>query len=344
MSNKKTIVVIDTNLCRNNSGINNFLGNREELEKISQNATIILPEIVVQEVISQKKRSLHSNRSQFEANPFSKLVKINSEDLTNFDIDAHIEALRQQEAIQFISYELNDPIAAFRKIQHWSINKLLPFSPDEKSGDKGFKDAVIACAVDEILDDLQDEEHVVFYTQDGLLSDKYRGQPGVRVAGSLEEVEKMLLPAFVDDYLLKKIAEELALTNPKLTSGWLNTEGNWVLKLVDTEGLEVLVIIDLEGREMLDSTILTIKEIVDTLIKSSSFQTTHSAIELLQDLVNFLDYKALLSLILASVENQQIYWIATDEDVKSFFIPIFESLKGGLDQETKNRFLSHFKV
>jgi rRNA-processing protein FCF1 len=45
----KEKVIFDTNKVRN-SGVNNFLGNRKQLELFLQDADIVIPETVIQEI------------------------------------------------------------------------------------------------------------------------------------------------------------------------------------------------------------------------------------------------------------------------------------------------------
>ena len=56
------IVIVDTNLARNENSFSRLLGNRSQLEKIAATARLIIPEVVIDEIVAQKrwlsKRSL----------------------------------------------------------------------------------------------------------------------------------------------------------------------------------------------------------------------------------------------------------------------------------------------
>ena len=57
-------VIFDTNVVRNPE-INNFLGGREILERFTQDADIVIPDTVIQEIKRQKRSSLVSNKTKF---------------------------------------------------------------------------------------------------------------------------------------------------------------------------------------------------------------------------------------------------------------------------------------
>ena len=67
----KEKVIFDTNTLRNPE-INKFLGNRKELELFVQDAEIIIPLTVVEEIKRQKRTKLKSNKDSFISNPFCK--------------------------------------------------------------------------------------------------------------------------------------------------------------------------------------------------------------------------------------------------------------------------------
>jgi rRNA-processing protein FCF1 len=60
----KEKVIFDTNKVRN-SGVNNFLGNRKQLELFLQDADIVIPETVIQEIKKQKKKDLENHQKDF---------------------------------------------------------------------------------------------------------------------------------------------------------------------------------------------------------------------------------------------------------------------------------------
>jgi rRNA-processing protein FCF1 len=76
----KEKVIFDTNTIRSSPEADNFLGNRDELNCFLQDADIVIPEIVIQEIKRQKKKTLESNRKKFLNNPverpFSKSLAI----------------------------------------------------------------------------------------------------------------------------------------------------------------------------------------------------------------------------------------------------------------------------
>lgn len=132
----KEKVIFDTNITRN-AGVNTFLGNREILFKFSQDAEIILPDVVVQEIKSQKRRDLKNKRDKFLKNPFHKLIGVNEDETNAFSIEDYIQKLIDEEDIPFKVIDLKDN-NVLSQIKDLAINKQAPFESKDKT-DKGFK-------------------------------------------------------------------------------------------------------------------------------------------------------------------------------------------------------------
>lgn len=74
-------------------------------------------------------------------------------------------------------------------------------------------------------------------------------------------------------------------------------------------------------------------EWVNRLAKARSFSTTHLYIEKLEGIFNDLTLEDALRLFQALIENDQINWISGDEDVKDFFLKLYEKFKGDTSLE-----------
>jgi len=68
-------VIFDTNFIRNTEP-KQFLGGRSELEKFAKVAELVFPDIVIEEIKNQKRRSLEKNKTSFLGNPFHWLRKL----------------------------------------------------------------------------------------------------------------------------------------------------------------------------------------------------------------------------------------------------------------------------
>ena len=182
----KEKVIFDTNTLRNPE-INKFLGNRKELELFVQDAEIIIPLTVVEEIKRQKRTKLKSNKDSFISNPFHRLREINEEETKAFDIDAYIEKLIDEETISFeiIDIKNNDVLPLIKEL---AISKQPPFEPKDDT-DKGFKDALIYFSVLEYLQEIPDK-YVFLCAKDNRLGEAFKDNPNVIVVKDYEEFKQ----------------------------------------------------------------------------------------------------------------------------------------------------------
>ena len=147
----KEKVIFDTNIARN-TGVNTFLGSREMLERFMQDADIVIPEVVIQEIKRQKRSLLISNKDKFLTNPFHKLIGVDELTTKSFGIEEYIEKLLIEESIPFEVIDLKDN-NVLPQIKELAIHKKAPFESGENT-DKGFKDALIYFSVIEYLQEI----------------------------------------------------------------------------------------------------------------------------------------------------------------------------------------------
>ncbi|MCK0129493.1 PIN domain-containing protein [Erythrobacter sp. F6033] len=78
-------------------------------------------------------------------------------------------------------------------------------------------------------------------------------------------------------------------------------------------------------------------EWVSRLAKTRSFSTTHTYVEKLQGIFDDLTLEDAVRLFQAMIENEQINWISEDEDVKEFFLKLYDKFgyetSGELDKQ-----------
>ncbi|MDA0911953.1 MAG: hypothetical protein O2809_10450, partial [Proteobacteria bacterium] len=96
-------------------------------------------------------------------------------------------------------------------------------------------------------------------------------------------------------------------------------------------------ILEIDSREIIGTAEYSeYEEYIQMLINSGRFTDTHSAIEKLQNYMQYFSKKEIEDIFNASVNNSQIRYIACDEDVKEFLLSLYESNKNLADEETKN--------
>ena len=338
MSTKLQKIVIDTNssMNRTHSG---FFGFRDDLQRFAEVSELIFPKIVLDEIKAQKSRLLVEKRSKILVNPFMELADLPKSKIEDYDIDTLIDKTLSSEAIPFQLVELEDANQAFKKMYEWAIKNEAPFGVDN---DKGFKDAYIACVLYELLNK-HDDECIFLCTKDERLALTFKSDPRVQVIQGFQDFQSYSLGAFLDDYLRTKISEELELKDYEIKDGWLNVDSNWVLRL-SADNSETLVVIDSEAREIITHTDEDVDEHIKRLEVSMNFQNTHSAIAGLSQFTAYLSKVQIEAIMRASTENDQIYWIATDEDVKSLLLPLFEYIKPTIDEDIVKKFEGYFEV
>ena len=343
MSNKLQKIIIDTNSAINKSHIG-FFGFREELRKISNVSELFFPQIVIDEIKNHKNRQLSTKRSQMLDNPFMDIAKISRSTIKSHNIDLIIDDILDTETIKYQLIGLDDIPRAFERIYGWAIKNEPPF---EIGSDKGFKDAYIACVIYELLDK-HDDDCLFLCTKDERLTLTFKNNSRVQIVQDFNDFQRYSLGAFLDQYLIAKIAGECGIEpkNCEIQDGWLNVENNWVIRISEVigEGTVLSVIIDSEAREILSHSDADLCTHINNLTESGDFNSTHSAIALLAPLVSYLSKAQIERIIRASTENSQIYWVAKDEDVKEFFLPLFEYIRPTIDFTCIDKFRDHFEI
>lgn len=333
----KEKVIFDTNTIRN-PDMNNFLGNRKELELFAKDADIVIPYVSIEEIKRQKKQTIKSKKDSFISNPFHNLFGLNEEITKSFDIDNYIEKLLLEESIVFdvIDLKSNDVLPQIKEL---ALLKKPPFEEADNT-DKGFKDALIYFSVLEYLQEV-DNKYVFVCAKDNRLGDAFKEQPNVFFVKNYEEFKKHSISQFFDDYMLQKFNDELGFEISKndIKEYWNNINDNKVV-LINFEDNEYVV--ETESGEILSS--CNRNEYIDkieTLALSPNFLTTHTLIEELTPYQNYFSEDEIERLLGMAYINNQIGWILGDDDVKQFFGNLYESKKHLVRDELTIEFLNN---
>ncbi len=102
--------------------------------------------------------------------------------------------------------------------------------------------------------------------------------------------------------------------------------------------------VDFASKEIVESTSFDFSELISRLTTSGSFATTHETIESLKDYIKFLSDDEIQALIKAGTENDQIYHIAGDEDVKEFFLKLYQAKSPMVSEDTREAFQHYFEI
>lgn len=315
----KEKVIFDTNTIRN-TDINNFFGGRKELEQFANDADIIVPYAVIEEIKRQKKVILKSKKDSFLSNPLHKIMGIDEDNTKAFDVEAYIQKLKDDETIVFeiIDLKANDVLP---KIKELALLKKPPFVEADDS-DKGFKDALIYFSVLEYIQEIPNK-YVFVCTKDNLLKRAFLAHSNIVVVESYTEFKEHSVSQFFDDYFIQKVNAELGfeISKENIKEYWYNINDNKVV-LIGLENQEY--IIETDSGEII-STCNRSDFQINNLINSSSFRMTHRSISELENYTNFLSNDEVKIILEASYSNQEIRLIINDSDVKEFLASLYNT-------------------
>lgn len=304
---QKPKVFIDTNIINNRAPIGGLLGSRKRLKCFENDVDLIIPQIVHDELMEHKRRAFEEEKKKL---------------LDNKLID-QIDARKAAEELEFcepcvlldedIIFSVED-IGDYEGFCKWARGLALRNeAPFENVSDKGFKDSIVAFTIDEYLIHNPDTNRpVILVSADGRLGEYFQDRnDDVICVKNLDELEK---------YLKESVPEK---NNNENTP----PKGNECEKTNIKNAAPTLQL--LEARRLLTE-----------LRNSSNFAMTHTVIAELQGYMDLLADEDFLDILLSTLNNDQIMWIARDEDVKAFLEPIFNKYKDSLTIKQYNDFVN----
>ena len=155
------IVIVDTNLARNENSYSELLGNRKQLQAIAASNELYIPEVVIDEIVAQKRLSFLREQAQINRSGILKLTSFSMKEAESLTFEQVEEEIRSDRSIQFKVLPQAPAEYAFSRIYKWAINHEPPF---EEKSDKGFKDACIVASIDHFLKQCSNETRVIICT------------------------------------------------------------------------------------------------------------------------------------------------------------------------------------
>lgn len=262
-------IIIDTNKCRN-TGMDNFLGNKEELQKfIEDGCEIILPKIVLSELKQQKKIEYKEELNNFINNKFFNNEDANFEKIKLEEFDNIIENQIQDEQGKYYSiiYEITCVDEFYKEMTQKAVLKEAPF--DTKS-DKGFKDSIVAWCVKEVVDKYN--RTVFLLTKDNRLSQYFVDKDKVKIIESYSEYKKIVLQVenknLIDN---TTIIEKLNIDQADIIKGWYSLNNDYYIVLYSRGCAKF----DIFSKDVIGTIEENPNKIIDELINSSYYAYTH---------------------------------------------------------------------
>lgn len=312
----KEKVIFDTNFLLEKR-MKNFFGKQEELHKFEKVSSILIPDIVIEELKARYKRDFFEEKSSFVKKLLNNVVNHNIEEV---NIDEIILTLIEKENFRYEIIELTNPNVLFQ-IKDLAIKKEPPFVVQNGS-DKGFKDAYIYFTVLEYLQNTS-EKYLFFLTNDDLLKQAFEKHPNVIVIKDYNEFVQNSITQVYDDYFIDKLKEEFqnkSISFENILDYWINTNENKVILLnIDEENY----VVEIDSGEIINYTKKSDFS-VDELVNSGSFAMTHTAVAELNKYINYLSDDEIINILEATITNSQII---NDEDVQEFIGKLYNAKK-----------------
>ena len=340
MAFQKYKVIFDTNFLYDDKRlIDTFFGKRSELKRFLEYSEIIIPDMVIDEIKSKKRKQLESKRDAFLSNPFHSLRKVGKTGTQNFDIEGWVEQLMNAETIPFSSISLTKTHQ--EDMRSLSLQNSPPFHSDT---DRGFKDTYIYFTVLEFLENNKDIEKVFFVTNDARLQLAFQDIPRVENIKTYDDFEFCIGSYFREEYFVNRLKEETKedITVDCIDDYWINVNENWVIKLKCDE-ITYYVEVAFSSKEILNLTNFDFSVGIRNLINSGLYQSTHLHIREISGHIQYFSDPEIRDLILAATVNTQIYEICFDSDVRIFFLSIFDAKSEIIPQDVRERFKEKFQ-
>ena len=154
-TDKPTVFVfVDTNYVDRSNSFTYLFGNRKDLMELAKMTTLVVPEVVIDELISHKEKAYQSEKSRFVKNPFFDHIGASREDIKKLEFEQIKNQLIKDQSIPYkIAYLNESKEDVFNKIYSLAIKNAPPF---DEGSDKGFKDACIALCIEQYLSNKPD--------------------------------------------------------------------------------------------------------------------------------------------------------------------------------------------
>lgn len=121
------IVIVDTNLARNENSFSRLLGNRSQLEKIAATARLIIPEVVIDEIVAQKRLAFQKELAALRRSGVLKLTVSPEEVLGSLSFDNIERKIRNDKSIPYTPLPLPPANYVLPKLYEWALSHKAPF-------------------------------------------------------------------------------------------------------------------------------------------------------------------------------------------------------------------------
>ena len=302
MSANRMKMFLDTNLVRNKNYTGPLFGSLEKLQSKAELVDIVVPEIVIEEILDDKRNNFKEQKEKalqsVKSNCVLKSTGIKIGDIEPIEYIPNAKDLINQLPFDIEVIKLKNSEIAFAKVLELAVNHKPPF---ESEGDKGFKDAIIAMTIDEYLDEHKMAQKSIIFTNDKLLGEYYDERENIVVVENFKELDNAI---------------RISPTKPKTT----NIAGQ-------------VSIIESPVRK-------AIRDQLTALRNAGNFTAVHEAISHINGLKNKMTDEDFIDTLISATNNNQIYWIREDQDIQEYYDEVFRKYGNKLSDEDYNKYIA----
>lgn len=179
------------------------MGNRSQLEKIAATARLIIPEVVIDEIVAQKRLAFQKELAQLRRSSVLRLTASPEIVLESLSFDNVEHDIRNDASIPYTPLPLPPASYVLPKLYEWALSHKAPF---EEKSDKGFKDACIVASIEHYLESVEIDEEVVLCTDDNRMASYFKGRQDIRVENDLSKAVRAETSYSIPDNMV--LAEE----------------------------------------------------------------------------------------------------------------------------------------
>ena len=282
----KEIVFIDTNAVGLNASLTRLFDRRGEIGRVAEVYDLVIPRTVLDEIKAHKKGEFEKRRSSLIKNDLTQLLGYDLEKAKALKFDELWETILRNEAVKYDVCDMLSAQGFFDEFYSLSIGHQPPF---EEKTDKGFKDACIAYEIKSYINERIVDSPVYVVTNDGKLQEYLNTQEGISVVCQFKDLPKM-----------KPEEQPATMVQQEAPT---RDDSNSMPTIAD------------ESR----------RKAINDLLLSGSFSFTHAAIQRLMSFRDSLTQAEKVEILKGAVENNQISYVLSDQDVAEFMTPLFQS-------------------
>jgi len=331
-------VIFDTNSIRNEK-LNTFFGKYEELTELSVYADIIIPDLVYQEISSQKKRTFEINRKNIKSNHLFRISDFDEKNIVN--IDDKIQELEGSIGFAFEKITIENHSQALEFITNKAVNKEAPFVSDNGS-DKGFKDCHIVYSIKEFFEKNKNTDCVFIVCSEDTKFKKAIEEisKDIKIISKIEDVKTITIDQYKDDYFIEKLKEhfEVEKLNTECIKDMYSSYDYEDILRVEVHSKIYLV--KISEREIIKTELEeNIEKSIESFELSPNFIATHERLIDLNEFIDFFGKNHITSMFEAINNNDQIYSIVDDEDMTQFLVDIKEFTQEHIEEDLYKKYI-----